>query len=79
MSLSEEERRAIVLYRIEKSKAALDDIHKVFQYCSHFYYNNKNLLSDKWLVISGQLLICLPLEGKVPSLSEADEVSAACL
>lgn len=30
MSLSEEERRAIVLYRIEKSKAALDDIHKVF-------------------------------------------------
>lgn len=30
MSLSEEERRAIVLYRIEKAKASLDDIHKVF-------------------------------------------------
>lgn len=30
MSLSEEERRAIVLYRIEKAKASLDDINKVF-------------------------------------------------
>ena len=29
MSLSEEERRAIVLYRIEKAKAALDDIRKI--------------------------------------------------
>ena len=29
MSLSDEERRAIVLYRIEKENAALDDIRKV--------------------------------------------------
>ena len=29
MSLSDEERRAIVLYRIEKATAALDDIRKV--------------------------------------------------
>lgn len=29
MSLTEEERRAIVLYRIEKANKALDDIHKV--------------------------------------------------
>lgn len=29
MSLSDEERRAIVLYRIEKAKAALDDIRKI--------------------------------------------------
>lgn len=29
MSLSDEERRAIVLYRIEKANAALDDIQKI--------------------------------------------------
>lgn len=29
MSLTDEERRAIVLYRIEKARAAMDDIHKV--------------------------------------------------
>lgn len=29
MSLSESERRAIVSYRIEKARAAMDDIHKI--------------------------------------------------
>ena len=30
MSLSDEERRAIVLYRVEKARKAIEDIHKVF-------------------------------------------------
>ena len=46
MSLSDEERRAIVLYRIEKTQTALADIHKI-------------LTLEMWSIIANRMYYAL--------------------